>query len=36
MGDKVALAVTPMIGGVLGNTAGIAPGYMASLSWKRI
>ena len=25
-----------MIGGVLGNTAGIAPGYMASFAWKRI
>jgi hypothetical protein len=25
-----------MIGGVLGNTAGIAPGYMASLTWRRI
>jgi hypothetical protein len=35
MGNTVALEVTPMIGGVLGNTAGIAPGYIASLTWKR-
>jgi len=35
VGDAVALEVTPMIGGVLGNTAGIAPGYLASLTWKR-
>ncbi len=34
-GDKLALEVTPMIGGVFGNTAGIAPGYKASLTWKR-
>ncbi len=31
-GDKLALEVTPMIGGVFGNTAGIAPGYKASLT----
>ena len=35
-GDKVEFALTPMIGGVLGNTAGIAPGYMASIAWRRI
>lgn len=35
-GDTVALSITPMIGGVLGNTAGIAPGYLASLTWKRV
>lgn len=35
-GDIVALSITPMIGGVLGNTAGIAPGYLASLTWKRV
>jgi hypothetical protein len=34
-GEKLALEFTPMLGGVLGNTAGIAPGYRASLSyWK--
>lgn len=35
-GDKVEFAFTPMIGGVLGNTAGIAPGYLASFAWRRI
>jgi hypothetical protein len=35
-GDTVALAITPMIGAVLGKTGGIAPGYMASLAWKQI
>ena len=25
-----------MISGVFGNTAGIAPGYMASLSWRKL
>jgi hypothetical protein len=35
-GDNIVLEVTPMIGGVLGNTAGIAPGYKAALSWKQV
>ena len=35
-GDKVLLRVTPMIGGVFGRTAGIAPGYLASLSWRKL
>lgn len=35
-GDKFALEVTPMFGGVLGNTAGVAPGYKASLGWRRL
>ena len=35
-GDKVALEVTPMIGGVFGNTTGVAPGYQASLAWSRV
>jgi len=35
VGHKVALEVTPMIGGVFGNTNGIAPGYQFSLAyWK--
>jgi len=34
-GNRVELAITPMIGGVLGNTEGVAPGYLASLTWKR-
>jgi hypothetical protein len=35
-GDKLALEVTPMIGGVFGNTTGVAPGYLASLTWRRV
>jgi hypothetical protein len=35
-GDKLALEVTPMIGGVFGNTTGVAPGYQASLVWRRL
>ena len=34
-GHKVALEVTPMLGGVFGNSNGIAPGYYFSLAyWK--
>ncbi|HQR39573.1 MAG TPA: hypothetical protein PLF26_14375 [Blastocatellia bacterium] len=35
-GDKVTLDVTPMIGGVFGKTAGVAPGYEATLDWRRV
>lgn len=35
-GQKLMLEATPMIGGVLGNTPGIAPGYRMSLSYKRL
>jgi hypothetical protein len=35
-GDKLVLEVTPMIGGIFGSTTGVAPGYLASLSWKKI
>jgi hypothetical protein len=35
-GDSVELAMTPMVGAVLGKTGGIAPGYLASLTWKRV
>jgi len=34
-GDKLVLEATPMIGGVFGNTTGIAPGYRVSLTYKR-
>jgi len=34
-GEKLAWEVTPMLGGVVGTTAGVAPGYTFSLSyWK--
>ena len=35
-GEKLAWAFTPMIGGVFGNTTGIAPGYKGSLSWGKL
>jgi hypothetical protein len=35
-GKKLAWEVTPMLGGVFGNTTGIAPGYSGSLSWWKI
>ena len=35
VGEKLVLDFTPMIGGVLGDTAGVAPGYRLSLTyWK--
>ena len=36
VGDKLQLQATPMIGSVFGRTTGIAPGYLASLSWKKL
>lgn len=35
-GDKLALEFTPMLGGVFGDTRGVAPGYKASLSWWKL
>jgi len=35
VGQKLVLEATPMIGGVFGNTTGIAPGYEVSLTYKR-
>jgi hypothetical protein len=35
-GDEVALELTPMLGGVFGDTNGIAPGYKASLGWRKL
>ena len=35
-GDTLAWEVTPMIGGVFGDTTGIAPGYKGSLSWRKL
>jgi hypothetical protein len=34
-GKKLALNVTPMIGGVFGRTNGVAPGCEASLTYKK-
>ena len=35
-GKKLAWEFTPMLGGVFGNTTGIAPGYEGSLSWWKL
>lgn len=34
IGSDLTLDLTPMVGGVFGNTTGIAPGYKASLAWS--
>ena len=36
VGDTLTFAVTPMLGGVFGETFGIAPGYLASLGWWKL
>ena len=35
-GDKIKLDITPMLGGVFGKTAGVAPGLRGSLRWWRL
>jgi len=35
-GEKWAWEFTPMLGGVFGDTTGIAPGYKGSLSWWKL
>lgn len=35
-GEKVVLDATPMVGGIFGNTTGVAPGYLLTLSYKKI
>ena len=35
-GQTVAWELTPMVGGVFGDTSGVAPGYKGSLSWKKL
>lgn len=35
-GQKITFELTPMLGGVFGNTGGIAPGLEMSLGWKRL
>ena len=35
-GDKLAWEVTPMLGGVFGDTTGIAPGYKGSIGWSKL
>ena len=36
IGEKLTLTATPMVGGVFGNTTGVAPGYLAGITWKRL
>ena len=36
VGSEVWLVFTPMLGGVFGGTVGVAPGYRASLGWRRL
>src|SRR5262249_31198821 len=35
-GEKLAWEFTPMLGGVFGETRGVAPGYKGSLSWWKL
>ncbi len=35
-GKKLVFNLTPMIGGIFGGTAGIAPGFEASLEYKKL
>lgn len=35
-GENLTWDITPMIGAVFGNTAGVAPGYKSTLSWWKI
>jgi hypothetical protein len=35
-GKAVAFEVTPMVGGVVGHTEGVAPGYHLTVRWKRL
>lgn len=36
VGHMLVFEATPMIGGIFGNTTGVAPGYEFSLSYKRL
>ena len=36
VGEKFVVDVTPMVGGVFGNTTGVAPGYLFTLTYKKI
>jgi hypothetical protein len=35
-GDMLAWEITPMLGGVFGDSSGVAPGYKASLGWWKL
>jgi len=36
VGEKLSLEFTPMLGGVFGDTTGVAPGYKYTLSWWKL
>lgn len=35
-GEELAWEVTPMLGGVFGDSTGVAPGYKGSVSWGKL
>ena len=35
-GETLAWEFTPMLGGVFGDTTGVAPGFKASLGWRKL
>ena len=35
-GETVEWELTPILGGVFGNTTGVAPGYEGSLAWRKL
>jgi hypothetical protein len=35
-GETVAWEITPMLGGVFGDTTGVAPGYKGSVGWSML
>jgi len=35
-GEKVTFEFTPMIGGIFGDTNGVAPGFEMTLGWRRL
>ncbi len=35
-GEEVTLDLTPMVGGITGDTDGVAPGYELTLAWERL
>src|SRR5262245_16708562 len=35
-GEELSWEVTPMLGGVIGEVDGVAPGYKGKLGWRRV
>ncbi len=36
VGEKLTLEITPMIGGIFGETDGVAPGFKMTLGWRKL